>query len=361
VRLVISRFRVGKTQSKRGAGIVVDGWQYEVFATDVDCKAWSAADIVELYYGRAGQENYFALEDRELELDRTFSDNPGGQLLVWTIGLWLWNLQLFMGWQSRQKTPGRSDSPVERDADVFPQTPEEWPEDDDSRDRPVIPDDAGAVTQYWIHRLHERPGWHWDPDHQLPVCPAGHHLRRHDVRALNGCRAEVRFRAKTAQCRSCPVRARCTSSTAAGYRKEITFAVPTHHVPDSVEAPDALDRDGPLLRPTWTPPTAPVETGPVEPRPPILKPQVLRRAFKAMCWKMRTHIVIDKGPAPEPVPEFYATSRSSRQRRRKTWTQKMAWNALQVDDEVELRIAAPPPLRQILDGPLRHQKHAVAS
>ena len=77
IRLVVSRFR--PAEPPRGAGTVIDGWQYEVFATDLSADRWPAAEAVALYLGRSGQENYFALEDRELQLDRTFSQEPGGQ------------------------------------------------------------------------------------------------------------------------------------------------------------------------------------------------------------------------------------------------------------------------------------------
>jgi hypothetical protein len=60
VRVVVSRFAAAQ---KSGAGVVIDGWQYELYATDLPTEAWPAAEIVELYYGRCGQENRFAQED----------------------------------------------------------------------------------------------------------------------------------------------------------------------------------------------------------------------------------------------------------------------------------------------------------
>lgn len=93
-RLVVSRFR---TDKKRGAGVLIDGWEYELFATDLDSHPWPAPELVTTYYGRSGQENRFGQEDRELELDRVFSYHVLGQELANLIGLFVWNLQICRG------------------------------------------------------------------------------------------------------------------------------------------------------------------------------------------------------------------------------------------------------------------------
>ena len=71
VRVVASRFP-SRTENGRGAGVVIDGWQYELYGTDLSREAWPEAELVAGYYGRVGQENRFHQEDRELGLDRIF-------------------------------------------------------------------------------------------------------------------------------------------------------------------------------------------------------------------------------------------------------------------------------------------------
>ena len=93
-RLVVSRFR---TDKRKGTGVVIDGWQYELFATDLPESRWPAAELVMMYYGRCGQENRFYQEDRELGLDRIFSYHLPGQELVNLIGLFVWNLRICRG------------------------------------------------------------------------------------------------------------------------------------------------------------------------------------------------------------------------------------------------------------------------
>ena len=96
-RLVVSRFRAEKPDKKRGAGTLIEGWQYELYATDLPPTAWPAAEVVTTYYGRCGEENRFYQEDQELGLDRIFSYNIAGQHLANVVGLFLWNLRICRG------------------------------------------------------------------------------------------------------------------------------------------------------------------------------------------------------------------------------------------------------------------------
>ena len=96
IRVVVSRFAC--PEGKSGTGHEIDGYQYELFATDLPNASWPAPEVVTLYYGREGEENRFAQEDRELQLDRIFSKTPGGQYLATLVGLWTWNLQICHGY-----------------------------------------------------------------------------------------------------------------------------------------------------------------------------------------------------------------------------------------------------------------------
>ncbi len=70
VRVVASRFpKTGKANHGR----IMDGWQVELLAVDLPADAWPAPDVVASFFGRTGQENRFAQEDRELGLDRIIS------------------------------------------------------------------------------------------------------------------------------------------------------------------------------------------------------------------------------------------------------------------------------------------------
>jgi len=95
-RLVVSRF---PASAKHGAGTVRQGWQYELFATDLEATSFAAADVVELYYGRCGQENRFAQGNREVQLDQVFSYELAGQQWVTLVAMLMWNIQTYLGRQ----------------------------------------------------------------------------------------------------------------------------------------------------------------------------------------------------------------------------------------------------------------------
>jgi len=95
-RVVVSRFK-SEDGLKHGAGKVLNGWQYEFYATDLEPSAFGAPEVVTLYYGRCAQENRFAQEDRELGLDHVFSYHAPAQQLVSAIGLWVYNQRIAGG------------------------------------------------------------------------------------------------------------------------------------------------------------------------------------------------------------------------------------------------------------------------
>jgi len=102
-RVVVSRFPA--SERKRGAGLVQDGWHYELYATDLPAPAWPADEVVTGYYGRCGQENRFHQEDDELELGRIFNYTPAGQELANLIGLLVWNQGICRGLELSSPLP----------------------------------------------------------------------------------------------------------------------------------------------------------------------------------------------------------------------------------------------------------------
>jgi hypothetical protein len=98
-RMVVSRFQARQPGKKRGAGKLIDGWQYELYVTDLPSNAWPAQDVVTTYYGRCGQENRFYQENQEIGLDHIFSYDVAGQLLANLVGLFLWNLRVCCGFE----------------------------------------------------------------------------------------------------------------------------------------------------------------------------------------------------------------------------------------------------------------------
>jgi hypothetical protein len=161
-RVVVSRF---PAEDKAGAGTVIDGWQYELFSTNLSPEAWPAAEIVQLYYGRCAQENRFGQEDRELNLDRIFSYNLPGQELAVLIGLFLWNLRTVRGFEqlSPPSLVPQAQPRVEMRVDVAPMPlPEE-----------TLGDDRSLISAIAAPRAMPPPANKVGDDHLLTTTVAG--------------------------------------------------------------------------------------------------------------------------------------------------------------------------------------------
>jgi hypothetical protein len=136
LRIVVTRYFVGD-EPGRGCGVDRYGWRYELFATTVRAEDWPAAELVELYYGRSGQENRFLQLDAEQKKLRLVTAHlPGLELLV-GVGLFLSNWRLLQGDAIAGgrclPLPARQPRAVDcspADPDLFPAPPPEPPPPD---------------------------------------------------------------------------------------------------------------------------------------------------------------------------------------------------------------------------------------
>jgi hypothetical protein len=380
-RMVVSRFA---TAQKSGAGVVIDGWQYELYATDLPAEAWPAAETVELYYGRCGQENRFAQEDRELELDRIFSYNLPGQELATVVALFLWNWRTTVGFAENPPPPkpptraARHAVVAEPLLDVVARAATQYTADAPgmaSSDSPASveeptltsPADGGtpstsepstsALEQSLPRLLNQlrwdeitaglEPNWERAETPGALRCPAGALL---PVRAITAPRhgrgPRVEFLASLSSCRSCSPQFRCIDAAATGSAKKVTRAI----APALADALKPLlanreakrtrrnpDRGQHLPRQTATSTNAAPSpllarndhhrTGPFATVPPLLLPAQLRRTAKDAFGLLEVRIEIVT-PHREPRHPALASSAADRQHRRLTWQQRHARNAL---------------------------------
>jgi hypothetical protein len=380
VRMVVSRFAAAE---KSGAGVVIDGWQYELYATDLPASAWPAAETVELYYGRCGQENRFAQEDRELELDRIFSYNLPGQALATVVALFLWNWRTTVGFAESpppQSEPARAArhavvaeplldviEPVatQYTVDAPGMAPLELPA---SVEEPTLttPLDGGTPsTSEPLTSAFEPPlqtllnQLPWDeitaglaPDWVRAEtadglrCPAGALLpARAIIPPRHGRGPRVEFLASLSSCRSCSPQFRCIDATAAGSAKKVTRAIApaladalypllankaakharrdsdVRHLP-RLAAPARNAAPSPLIMRN-----DPHSAGPFASVPPLLLPAQLRRIAKDALGALEVRVEV-VAPPREPRHPALASSAADRQHRRLTWQQRHTRNAL---------------------------------
>ena len=309
VRVVVSRFPARQADSKRGAGTLIDGWQYELYATTVEADSWPAEDVVTAYYGRCGLENRFYQEDQDVGLDHIFSYEVAGQQLANLIGLFLWNLRVCRGFALAAvpaAIPPQTGRVVEHAGQkallsVAPEPPcspadsstLSSPPDalsDQVIDGPIIdsinssapaessqpPAASSAVGEtvqellnqlMWPDFLKARPGWHWDSRRGL-TCTSGqvHQLQSIKIPGLDTTR-QLRFLAPNLACLGCTTRSQCTSSQNPLFRKETAITVPSAVAYPIHVMHEAAHRRAP------PPPPAPIA------KPPPRRPRPSKRAL----------------------------------------------------------------------------------
>jgi len=389
VRLVASRF-VSSDGKKHGAGKVMDGFQYEVFATDIDAAAWPAADTVTLYYGRCGQENLFGRASKDLSLGQVSSYEPAGQRLMTVLAMWTSNLRSVLAAASVGDLGARP-SPTTRppeptgvlpSIDVASIEPPNEPacapsasnEDAASIVEPIeVTEDFGQVSPSVTAVATDAPSAADTPPPSLSaqtppqptlamavalVCIAGIALPLHGLRRLVGGKPYAIYRAPAGICGPCPKRAQCIRSNQLKYRKEIaiaateqdildrdrilseiralgsTLATPTAR-PDAAQKRPSKPNDAPQLpkpppppppEPRWQPPKT-KPGGPWLSEPSRLLVPVILAEWKNKLQQSQVEIDVCAKAMPRTIP-WISQGAEHRQGRRQTWATRREFNAL---------------------------------
>jgi len=334
VRVVASRFpRTGKANHGR----IVDGWQVELFAVDVAAAAWPAPEAITAYFGRNGEENRFAQEDRELGLDRIISYHLPGQELATLVGLTLWNLRLVRGFELQRPPAVRPVQPP-RQPRVDDRAHEHWPRD------PVLHRILDELD--WTAMLAQRPGWRWDAVRGELICEDERRLALTTVRPQERAqgRTTIILRRPFGGCEDCPPRRRCLRSERPQACKHVEISIPTP-VAERLRQRLSLVRQQPLPRPI-----EPVrdKPGPRAVLDTLFLPAEARHAFAEVFHgaTLRVHVDI---PSQRPrQPRLLAVDVADRQRRRKTWEQNVERNEMPHDTSVHVEVAGSMPLRRML-------------
>ena len=358
MRIVVSRFRSRDTKTKKGSGVLIDGWQYELYATDLSASAFPASELVTLYYTRSGMENQFASENRELGANRLFHQgNPAGQLLVAGLALLVWNVRLQLGWRTVANDPlvERSQPPREiEEVDLEPPPPSEPPSHQSRSNSSAQLQESTSTTALqlrnlfipalqmldWKAKFADRPGWLWSSAQRALLCPAQSTLRLRRIQPLEGGKLGLWFRGTKGRCSQCTMRSSCSSSDKRVFRKEFTVVLTTHEAEILRRARAQPDAGKSSEVPEPTPAAEPNrQPGPYSMTAPLLLPAELRKRFSSPLSNSRTTVVIACPPKARPIPHYLALTPAIRQRRRKTWAERQKWNALPDKATVNITIS----------------------
>lgn len=335
-RIVVTRYRA---EAKHGAGVLQNGYLYELFATSLDASAWPAPELVELYYGRSSLENRFAQAMAELGVDRLFSYDVGGQWLVVLIGLWLWNLRTILGAERlgplevtertpQPRTENQVTDPTAQSETKAPPPPEPSP----APPAPTLPTLADLSQRMdelnWAKRLKNLPGWRWQRGVGLS-CPQGKPVpaRRLQLRPHKSS-YQLAFRTRHSDCAPCPQRNTCFGGRELPrYRYDLSIGV-GRLLLSQQERANLLNLKACGQRPSVLLPPPLAVPGPWTPQPPRLLPAALRTRFIESFHgaSVRVQVIDDTPRKPRQVWRTDGTAR--RQHRRLTWTERQTLGAL---------------------------------
>lgn len=391
VRVIVSRYpRSGEAEHGR----VINSWQYELFAAlDLEPEAWPAPDVLTEYYHRGGEENGFAQEDRELQLDRILSYHLAGQELAVLVGLAVWNLRVVLGLRMNPlpaertpalprsmevdlrpcsiragNTPEDATAAPSAAADPGPLSPDPQAEAPDELqvDPPaIVPDTKSPMDALrsvlsgldCSRFLQKHPDWSFSAGEASLRCPAGQALSLCGAYKTSNGSASLAFHAAAGVCAACPLRGACLTSANPDAIKQVSLIVPQDIATAVKEQIGAVQRERRLHRSEVAQATPPPSGKPRrarkgEPLPLIppqddspigdweisrgqLLPAVIRSAFRAACRVMVVDVEVLLPPTPRRHPYLVTTS-AQRQHRRLTWTERQARYAL--PDKAQLGI-----------------------
>ena len=323
VRVVASVF---PSEGRATSGKIIDGWQVELFAVDASAQCWPAAEAVGLYFGRAGQENRFAQEDREIGLDRIFSYELAGQEFASLVGLGVWNLKVVEGFLLDPPEVNAA-PPARRQAQVDERMDASWPSD------PRLKRLLDELD--WETMLKQRPGWSWDGEQGLLVCPEGRTLTLTTVRKApkGGSRRHLILRRPWAGCQNCATRTDCLKAANPMACKHLEVTV-------TVEQGDKIANRLAQIRGKQVKATSPIcvqvqeQPGELAVREALFLPASARSALKATFEQASLRIEVLLPTPAKPHLKLVADDVGERQRRRKTWTQNLARYAIESNAQV---------------------------
>lgn len=364
-RVVVSRYQA-KPGKKGGSGKVIDGFHYELFATDLPADCWPASETVTTYYGRCGQENRYNQSERELDLDRTLSFNPGGQLVATSIGLFVWNLRVSLGAKllGINQCPEESDETVPNGQETPDQEPGKAPPAAES-DVSFEPDPGNGISSEnkssskseimswlsgldWEDLLKKHPGFVWDAEAHVLKCPSDASLHYHDLIHQSNRSVAIRFRARRSSCFLCSTRARCTHSTSPYFQRDVRVSVNRTECPILKFNQNGNDgfakgkhshsrtklNESPEL---WKVEEAKA-CGPYPVVWPLFLPSEVRHRFEDACRESEVEVDVLGEPSESKKPFWQRSKSSPGMNIRRSWNEVLFSNALGKKTRLRIRL-----------------------
>jgi hypothetical protein len=231
-------------------------------------------------------------------------------------------------------------------------------------------------TAAWFDALAPYPRWQWDLSRGGLLCPNDLALRLNRLHPdLQRQSLRVHFRAPFSACSRCSLRSECTDSLSPRFQKELTLRFHASHLPNidlatltqSLDpSPGASSAPAPspkpsALEPSWLPPPPQASSGPLPARWPVLLPIALSQAFTQLCLTLQIVIAVLLPEPQPPLPPYIASGPAQRQRRRKSWQQRLERGRLPPQTTLHIGLHGAGPRLTVLDSPPIHSPPLLAS
>lgn len=328
-RVIVTRRAAPTDHTAVAVGKVRGAYVYELFLTSQSAASLPATMIVELYHHRGSFEQVLSDEDQEQDPDRWCSHTAYGQEFWQIVSQWVWNLRLELGAviaeQPLRWTNWSEPQPDVQAVPVLPVTAA--PQSDAPRAEEVVASYGPLeLAQPWAkarQRFSAQDFRMLDAD--TLECPAGKRLHVRERRKLATGDLRVLYTAKMADCRPCPLAAKCVGRGAAGVqprrvsgvRKLVGWQLRAASSGGHGQAPGAT------------------EDRADEPRAGAVRwcDSGGRRLRRAWVRRLRQQQVRITGPVPTPSPPMSTTepqlwTRAKRAHRRLNWAHRLVRNAL---------------------------------
>ena len=362
VRVVVMR---SQKEGDAHRGVVLNGWQYETFVTNLSEKKWSAAQIMHLYFGRTAQENRFFQEDKELGLDHLLSYHLEGQEWASQIGLMIWNLQISLGFSmnppselehqkrsymeridtrngklseilAKMEIPKKKEEPQDEEYLEWKRAEEELIEHLDKMD--------------WNYLLRKRLGFHWDKEQGGIVCLDGKVLRLSSA-SEDKKRGQwgLFFLGRTTICRPCLKRTSCIPRAKPHTAKAMNVAISPEvgrFYASLMKRVHSLRKKNQRRRKIWVFSTTipPFHLDPIitsSSKPSISSyyflPSIARKKWVSVFQNSSICVNYFEPPLKFSHP-FLASNIAERQQRRKSWVEHKKRYALDEESTVQITL-----------------------
>lgn len=381
VRVVVSRYahagerRPGERGHRIGDGV------YEMFGSvGLDPEAWPAAEVVDGYYRRCGQENRFAQADRELGTDAACSFEPGGHLLALLCALFVWNSRIVEGVRRSPPLPvsiqapraptvvvapaelgvgaPHAETPVGPEPRELPPAPPVPAPAETTSGRPASPAlDVDALAEVLVDASFDellrrrRPGAAWNPTHPDVLAFDGLRYLLITADTKGGTHGELRFAAKLETGERRQLGISVAATIAARVHAIFVLARGGRVRRTNFEASAATKvRERPRIHPErWLAPPAGEKSGPFRVEWSRFLPAEARRSAIAAVNGHAVHICADLPPAPiAGAHSLVGALRPALHTARQTWAQRIERYAAPDGTKATLTTATRRPTIEIL-------------